>query len=87
MNAEDGRPTGPLSELEVAAQEEWKADRRARVSSLNRLQANKRVVNHRPETEAKVERVALYGKSNPANGVCPSCHMLLPATKVCEECN
>lgn len=46
----------------------------------------KRERKERPATAAKRERVALYGKHNPAWGVSECCSMLLSASGVCSGC-
>lgn len=86
MNAETGEPLGrDLTPEEEVAQEEWKAEREAKRKSRTQ-QSRKKPVVHRAGTEERWEKKALYGKYNPANGVCPECHMIITASGACTGC-
>lgn len=86
MNAETGQPLGrDLTPEEEAAQEAWKADREAKRKSRTKQQRTT-PVKHRAGTAERVERRAFYGKYNPANGVCPECHMIITASGACTGC-
>jgi hypothetical protein len=42
-----------------------------------------RPVKHRESTLIKQEQVAFFGKFDPANGICPTCHMTLAKNGAC----